>query len=298
MEDPRRETSDDLRRLFEGVSVLTDRSQIARQLEQRLVDADGPVFVHSDVARAMGGVMPARDRNLVLSRHLDLLMRVSGGRPLWMPTFNYGFTTNGVFDVRTDPSEVGVLSEHFRTHGAAWRSSMPVFSVAGQLAPVVERGWDVWDPFDTTSAFAALVEQGGTILFYGAPMASCTFIHHAERTAGGPIYRYDKLFRGSVRTEAGMVGRTLRYHVRPRGRQLDYDWRRLADELRQEGILTEVRGPAFSALAVEASRLRAYWVQRIEDDPLHLLDESSRHWVRDELDRLGRPFTLADFEDL
>lgn len=212
-----------------------------------------------------------------------------------MPAFNYDFLCTGCFSVRRDASQVGVLTEHFRTEHAWWRTPVPVFSVCGTgQAPTVNSGTRI-DPFGPDSIFSRLVEENGSVVFYGAGIESCTFIHYAERAAGGPVYRYDKSFFGDV-TDLSSDRTELNYHVRPLGHHLDYDWSRLGQELVEHGLLRRSESRRFAVASIEAAALREFWCDRLAADPLHLLDDESRAWVEPKLQELGRRFLQSDFE--
>lgn len=280
-----------------GIDRAAERTRYAEGLRAALADVSGPTLVHSDVAQAIGAVAPTRDRATLLARHADLLEAVAGDRPLWVPVFHYGFTRTRRFDVTDDPSEVGALSEHVRTQRAQWRTEVPVFSVAGTgTRPDVPASGTV-DPFDAQSAFGRLADADGALVFHGAPFASCTFIHHVERLAGGPVYRYDKDFAGEVVAPHGTHACVLRYHVRPMGRHLEYDWPRLEADLAAAGVLRQVVARGARARVLRARDLRSFWAERLAEDPLHLLDADSRAWVAPEFERLHRRFRIADFED-
>ena len=259
----------------------------------------GPILVHSDLARVMSVVAPESSPQALLGRHMDLLREVAGERPLWFPTFNYDFTRSGHFNVSDDPSQVGALSEFARNNFTYWRTPIPVFSVAGNGPdPYPALSYEL-DPFGDQSAFSTLVELDGAILFYGAGLHSCTTIHHAERKAGGPIYRYDKVFSGRVVDSDGTCREhVFRYHVRPMGWSLDYDWSRLGIELQEAGVARAVTVPGGTTLVLGARALVNHWSHQIKHDPLYLLDAESRDWVAPLLDRLGRPFHIEDFEEV
>lgn len=256
----------------------------------------GPMFVHSDPFRTARLVAPSRDRNSFLTAHVTLLRDIGDGRDLWLPAFNYDFPRTRVFDVVADVVQLGPLPEHFRRTAAAWRSAIPIFSMAGIGAdPQVEWG-DNTDPFGDSSMFAKLVEADGVILYYGDTFAYSTIIHYAERLPGGPPYRYDKVFPGRVVGRDGTNSRgTLCYHVRPLGTGLDYDWRGLLDAALAAGVCKRVDGH-HELLAASARGLCELWVESMRADRLALLDVKSRKWVEPALDDLGRRFIIGDFE--
>lgn len=271
-------------------------------LPQELADlfdtaSGGPVLVHSDLFLASGFVATALDRRQLLQQHIALLSECAATRALWMPTFNYDFPKSRQFNVESSPCQLGPLGEHFRTAVAAWRTADPIFSVAGtQLKPEVPSSGRI-DPFGPASIFAALENAKGFILFYGAPLSSATMIHYVERKSGGPMYRYDKIFRGFVTCGSDLREVEYVYHVRPFNRGLEYDWERIHADLSAACLLHPIqKGSRAVAILMDAAAMSDYLCKRLRDDPLYLLDASSRAWVEVDLARLGRRFRLEDFE--
>ncbi len=257
----------------------------------------GPVLVHADLLQVIR-LVQWRGVGLtdLLRKHMELLQAATGGRSLWMPAFNYDYPKTRRFDVRESPSQVGQLTEFFRIQVAHWRTPVPMFSVSGVgPRPELKRSAPL-DPFSAHSVFAELGREDGTILFYGAPFASCTAIHHVERLMGQPPYRYNKSFPGKVVDDDGRVENLeLRTHVRPWERRLEYDWATLFKEAQEAGVVitADGSGPVF---AVRARALFALWGEALERDPLHLLHARTRAWVGPMLQQLGRPFRQEDFE--
>ncbi len=257
----------------------------------------GPVLAHCDALRTLPLVRHLRGRRAMAEAHVANLEVISDGRDRWVPTFNYDYCTDGRFDVAASASQVGPITEAFRTGHAAWRSAMPVFSFAGTGVPPADaagRNGEL-DPFDERSGFARLIAGDGVIVWYGAPLGATTLIHHVEHLAGRPRYRYDKWFDGEVVDGDRRWTTRLRYHVRPMGRHLDYDFERMEADLVDAGILHVLDAEAGVRWA-SAAELAERWVAELQRDPLALLDASSLAWVGPELDRLGRRFELTDFE--
>jgi aminoglycoside N3'-acetyltransferase len=239
----------------------------------------------------------SRSRSELLASHLQALTTLAQSRDIWIPTFNYDFLQSGLFDTASDPSQVGPITESFRKAVAAWRTLVPVFNFGGTGArpPGEIADGATVDPFDSSSPFAIVGSFEGTVAWYGAALSSTTLLHHAERMAGGPVYRYDKTFRGVV-THAGRSRQlSLNYHVRPIGHHLDYDWSRLERETLDAGVVHLIGGHEHLRWA-PARQLTDFWVAQLRDDPLALLDEESRLWVDRRLQELGRPFSIEDFE--
>ncbi len=256
----------------------------------------GPVFVHSDAFRTARLVGRAATRPDLLSAHVAMLKEMAAERDLWLPTFNYDFPRTRVFDLSVDEAQLGPIPQHFLTTAADWRSPIPIFSVAGSgHQPSVQWG-DNTDPFGESCIFARLVEADGVILYYGDTFNCSTIVHYAERSAGGPEYRYDKLFPGRVVMRDGTSRRgSLCYHVRPFGTGLDYDWTGMLKAALSAGVCRRVEGHD-ELVAASARDLCSLWGGAIKADPLALLDAASRGWVAPALDGLGRRFLISDFE--
>jgi aminoglycoside N3'-acetyltransferase len=258
----------------------------------------GPVFVHSDALATRHLVPRSTSRVVLLNAHLARIEAIAGGRDLWFPAFNYGYPKSGVFDVRSDVSELGPISEYFRTDRAQWRTRTPMFSAAGIGARprAAQDPEPVINPFGPDSIFASLCSSEGTILWYGAPWPATTIIHFAEACSGGPLYRYDKDFPGEIVEGGQRWATTLRSHVRPLNRACDYAWSQLFATVVQQGIVHPLEGAPDVCFWVAARDLVESWVERLAADPLALLDTDTRAWVAPMLERLGRRFELRDFE--
>jgi aminoglycoside 3-N-acetyltransferase len=256
----------------------------------------GPLFVHSDPFRAARLVPPVRDRGAYLDSHVALLRDAAGDRALWLPSFNYDFPKTHVFDVVASESQLGSIPERFRTHAAEWRTPIPIFSVAGMGTQPRPAWGDSTDPFGDDSVFATLVQNDGVVLYYGETFHYNTIVHYAERLAGGPVYRYDKIFPGRVvMNNRSEVEGSLNYHVRPAGTGLDYDWPRLLDEALAAGVCRRMDG-APELLVASARGLRDHWTSELAADPFALLDAETRKWAEPAVEKLGRRFVLSDFE--
>jgi len=256
----------------------------------------GPVFVHSDPFRAARMVKPVRDRTALLDAHIDMICHAGCERSLWLPAFNYDFPRTGIFDVRESESQLGPIPERFRTSAAAWRTPIPIFSIAG-IGYDPRPRWGVrTDPFGPDSIFAELVNQDGVVLYYGDTFHYNTLVHFSERTSGGPVYRYDKTFPGRViMADGSVLEGSLDYHVRPMNTGLEYDWPRLKTEAINAGVCRHLDGYP-EILAASAKGLSDLWVSNLQRDPFSLLDEPTRRWAEPQVDKLGRRFLISDFE--
>ncbi len=271
---------------------MSSATRIASLIQEM---GSGPVFVHSDPFRTARLVNRVRNPEAYVDAHIALLREAAGPR-LWLPSFNYDFPKSRTFNLQTSESQLGPIPERFRTSDAEWRTPVPMFSFTGVGAATMPAWGDHTDPFGDDSMFAQLAAEDGVVLFYGETFQYATIVHYAERSAGGPVYRYDKVFPGTVEMGDGTSSTgSLKCHVRPLGSGLDYNWPRLLDEALDAGVCRRMeRNP--EVLAANARSLCELWKRDMRDDPFALLDEKTRKWAEPAIEELGRRFIISDFE--
>ncbi len=261
---------------------------------------DGPVFFHTDIKRVLHLVDRRKDVNATLDDLLSVCKNLADGRDIWMPVFSYRFTNEGIYDVQNDPSQIGLLSEHFRKT-SNWRTNEPVFSICGlentakpqMINPDISNKFKA---FGSESVFAKLTERKGIIVWFGASLRnSITFVHYAESLFGTPLYRYVKRFKGTIVDNGQNFEVDFEYHVKPKQFRISYDYDiRLAAI--SKGIINEIPGSNGTCYYSYADELVAYFSEFLDKDLLSLLDETSLKWVNTHLEKLGRGFIQSDFE--
>jgi aminoglycoside 3-N-acetyltransferase len=151
------------------------------------------VLVHS-AYKAFGGVEGGPQ--MVVDVLLELL---TAQGTLIMPTFNFDFNKGQPWDVRTTPSQMGVLTELVRNDPRAKRVFHPIYSFAiiGKYADELTRE-RYKSSYERKSIFGKLRDLDGKIMIIGLEYNnSLTFVHHVEEMEGAS-YRYMKAFTGPV----------------------------------------------------------------------------------------------------
>jgi len=275
--------------------VVTSPDRMHAQLQSAFDAIEGdPLIIHSDLIR-IGYAPKGRRIDQQLADWLNMIQDVTGGRTLLFPTFNYDFARTGLCRPLTDPSQVGALNEHARQQAPNQRTRTPIFNFvvlnpAGfPLEPSI-------NAFDEDSAFGHVRRAGGSVVFLGAGPESNTFIHHVEEAVGIP-YRYLKSFAGEIETGNERQPVTLLYRVRPvEAGIVEYDWQRLAEDLRDRQIL---RGSPLGNSRLESYRaqdLFEYWSERLRREEHFLLTEASRRRLDALYAASGKPLTVEAVE--
>lgn len=260
----------------------------------------GSVLIHSDLMQGFAVEFKRGGKEKFIADHCDKLSQLFGDSSIYQPTFNYKFLPERKTDVRNRRSEVGVLSEYFRKNIAEWYTRDPVFSFSGKgpytyNEPIKTSGLEI-DPFDNTSFFHHLYDQDALLFHYGSEFKHSTILHYIERKLGTVVYRYDKIFEGIVVDGEEEIAVRYKYHVRPWGKHLDYDWDKIIADLVNGGILHMEEEGNTRICFCSIREMTDFLFEKMSANPLYSLDKETLDWVTPALDKLGRAFTISDFE--
>jgi len=273
--------------------MMTNYRDDARRLIKQCGE-HGPIMVHVDLLGASVFSPPEHEFETYCRKHREFMCILAGKRPLWIPAFNYSFLSTRKGSVALPP-QVGPFPLYLYREGVNRRTHDPVFSVFVLNDDLPTR--DIFTgAFNQNSIFQLLLEQDGVIMSYGGPL-DYTFVHYIEWFSGKLLYRYNKLFSGVYNTGTEKVDVLYEMHCRPKDCSLGYDWERIGHDLDSDGVARSICQDNVRLFSVvRCSELLEYLLKRLSQDPFYLLNEKSRNWVIPLSEKLGRPFTIADFE--
>jgi len=235
-----------------------------------------PVFVHSDIAKSLplyGNADYKRSLNDSCRAASDFLISEYGDNLLF-PAFNYSFGDSLVFDVDNDESQVGSLSEYMRLSGDYCRSLVPFFSVLSKHDDLCQYSEEC-RPFGKGSIFEWLHLYDGKIVGLGTK-SIFTFLHYIEELVpGGPLYRYEKEFKGLLKRKESDKDVVCKMHVKPMNGATEYDFALIERDLREENILVDNDSNGILC-SMECSKVVPYMLSKYENDPLYGLTEKSK----------------------
>jgi aminoglycoside N3'-acetyltransferase len=253
-----------------------------------------PYLVHSDTGRMFGHVREKYSQSYkqldLLELHFILLCEKLGKDNLIIPSFNYDFPKAKIYDPLKTLSQVGSLSNHIIENNLLKRTTTPIFSF---LTNIPELLTENYSPFSIGSLFDRLHEMDGTIIFYGAKIDSCTYLHFIEEQFGPPLYRYQKEFTGKIINNGLTREVKVEFHVRPMGLNLDYDWNTLNQLLIDNDVVTTLAKGCF---AVKVKDLSAIWGTFFKNNQFDILSEKTKKSIIEKYKSTGRRFVKSDFE--
>lgn len=154
------------------------KSDILQALAAMQIDPKGTVLIHSSM-KAIGAVENGADTVL------DGCIEYMQSGLLIFPTHSWddGSLPDNVYNPRTEPSCVGILTNLFMQRDGVVRSLHPTHSVAaiGAEAEAYIAGEENVDtPCPRNGCWGRLYDRKAQILFMGSPPKSNTFIHSVE----------------------------------------------------------------------------------------------------------------------
>tara|TARA_B100000780_G_scaffold262659_1_gene215970 strand:- start:4198 stop:4998 length:801 start_codon:yes stop_codon:yes gene_type:complete len=256
----------------------------------------GPFLIHTDIFQTRHLLEQKKNVKLdpvdILKQHETILIDSFGYSEVCYPSFNYDFTTTGKYSPSSSPSQVGVLSNFLRESSYLTRTNVPVFSFL--IGEDFNSHYDNF-PFESNSIFNELFANDGSIIFYGAAINSCTYLHFVEFQAGPPRYRYDKEFKGLIKSFDNEEETSVSFHVRPMGMSLDYNWNFLLKLLDDKGLVYALEKNVF---AIKARDLTEVWGEQITQNDLSILTNECKENIDSKLSILQRRFDITDFEEV
>lgn len=210
------------------------------------------VLLHSNISRTLRSAR-RQGENLSPETLLHSFLEAVGrSGTLLLPLFNFDFTRGFPFDIRSTPSQMGILTEVARQSASSVRTGHPIYSFAALGAQrELFRCVDNFSGYGADSPFGLLHRSGGKIAVLDLPdQNSMTFYHYVEEMLNVP-YRYHKTFTGiCIDTQGHSSERTCGLFVRDieKGVQTHVD--PMGELLWQQGLYSGSRPNQGSGLRV------------------------------------------------
>lgn len=209
---------------------------------------------------------------------IDALMSAVGTTgTLIMPTFtlSYRNTPAPILDLRHSPSEVGAITEVFRTRPGVVRTRHILHSVAcwGERAVQVAACRHVTS-WGADTPFIKLYDWDGWIVLLGCSYTSCTLLHAVEQAAGVP-YRYVQEFPDARLIDEDGRESALYCTTLTRKEGYDNDFSKPGTLLAERGVESTATVGGATIRAVRARDLIDLVWEAVRSDPGYLLREGS-----------------------
>jgi aminoglycoside 3-N-acetyltransferase len=189
-----------------SAQVIITAQEVEAALQQALEPGD-EVMVHTALNPL--GYFEAGINALIES----LCHRVTPSGTIIMMADTRSFARTGIFSPN-QPSETGLITEHFRQMPGVQRSWVPMVSFCawGKNAKIYTQPYH--SHLDETATISQLLQRDGKMMLLGIGYEKCTLFHLAEERYQSP-YNFYKKFSGVLKRE-GLPDEPIsqRYYVR------------------------------------------------------------------------------------
>jgi aminoglycoside 3-N-acetyltransferase len=204
---------------------------------------------------------------------IDALLAALGpDGTLIMPTFNFDFNKGKPWDVRSTPSQMGILTEFVRKDPRARRIFHPIYSFAivGKHAEMLG-SLRYKSSYERGSVFGKLRDLDGKIMVIGLSYThSMTFFHHIEQMEGVD-YRFLKQFTGEVTDWDGITKvDTFEMLVRDVDMGVITEVNPMGELMEKAGVIKSKKIGAADVKLMKANEVYAFTAREMRRDP-HLL---------------------------
>ncbi len=207
-------------------------SDITQALGAADVRRGDTIFSHISLLK-LGLIGDARKPQEMVTAFTSAITDMLGPEGCFItPSYSYSFCKGEPFNLSTTPSDVGPFSNQLLQEPKVQRSREPIFSVAA-LGNVGDLFADLpHSCFGADCIYERLLNRQSKIVNIGLSLSHLTPIHYLEYTIGVP-YRFDKPFRGLIKTEnSHYIEEEWLYYVR----NLDQPSKSDCSELEREGV--------------------------------------------------------------
>ena len=187
-----------------------------------------PFYTHTDFSKyylhfAIQNKSDKLNKKRLLKKMLNELLELTN-KFLIIPTYNYSFGKNKIYNINKDISQVGSFSEYFRKKYKKNRTLVPFYSDCSNLdlnKYFIKK--DLVTPFGENSIFDLLYKKKGKIVFFCSEF-SPTYIHFIESQIFEKIiYRFYKKFSGKIHFNKKKRKILLKMQVIPRRIKINYE---------------------------------------------------------------------------
>ncbi|PVZ70208.1 AAC(3) family N-acetyltransferase [Pelagibaculum spongiae] len=179
--------------------------QLAEDWKKTGIESGDMILLHSSIKNTIRRYLRQKIK-LTPDDILDsLLLAVGSEGTLLLPLFNFDFTSGSGFDIRSTPSQMGVLTEAARKREGAVRTGHPIYSFVA-LGKNADKflSVDNVSGYAEDSPFGILHHNKAKVAVLGLPdQDSMTFYHYVEEMHN-VSYRYYKKFTGNYTESNGL----------------------------------------------------------------------------------------------
>lgn len=243
------------------------QSSLIKDIEKIGVNKEGTLLIHSSM-KAIGEVDGRGDT--VIDAFIDYMKEGL----LLFPTHTWSEDNlkDGIYNPKTEPSCVGLLTNLFRKRQGTTRSMHPSHSVTAmgkRAKEYTDRDdqFENYTPCPTGGCFDGLYDEDAQILFFGVPLTRNTYIHVIEEKLDIPNRINNKARDIKMIYENGDVRETKLYgHFSTLG-DVSQNYGKLLKPMLEMGMAKEGKIGDATSYLVKVRPMSDWVTKMLKDDP-------------------------------
>lgn len=194
---------------------------------------------------------------------------VEEGWVFYFPSFTFSFCSGVAYDVKSSPSETGILADAvLENFSSAERTMSPIYSFVRFGNQVSQEYFEVQDTtFGEGSIFSLFEKENAKIVMLGCGWEYCTLFHRYEELEN-VSYRQYKTFEGAADFGNGSKQTKCRMFVRDLSLDAINDFEPAISALNHQQLINKFSLEEGTIQSVEAVHIRDICLQQLKDDPL------------------------------
>jgi aminoglycoside 3-N-acetyltransferase len=187
-----------------------------------------------------------------------------------IPTYNYKFTENNSFNVRTTPSEVGFFSNYLLKKNWKIRTLDPIFShiIFGKINNFDYKKIND-EAFGSKSIFSSFKENNFKIICFCCSTDRITFLHYLEYLFNVP-YRYIKEFKGTFINHKSKTKIVYKYNVGKKNTDYSFKEHKINKLINQKSFIKSYFG-RFECYSANCNYLYSILMKKMNIDKKFLI---------------------------
>ncbi len=204
-----------------------------------------------------------------------------GSRKIIIPTYNYDFVRNKIFNVKKDKSQVGSFTEYFRKKYNQNRSNIPVYSSCSnfKIKDLNKEKKNI-DLIGIDSDFNYLIKNNGNIINFEVEFGPTFIIFIEKLNSEKIIYRYSKKIDGFLVNGNSKKKICVDLFVRPRKLNITYDLKKIKKDLINNKILKTKKRGVYSFDTYNSKIFFEFCNYKLNKDNLYFLDKKSKNELK------------------
>ena len=241
-------------------------------------------YIHTDYYNFLFKTSFYNSKKINLKNGLNLMEKELlklGSKKIIIPTYNYDFVKEKIFNIEKDKSQSGSFTEYFRKKYKHNRTNIPIYSSCSNYKITnFQNEKKIIDVLGEDSDFNYLIKNNGNIIHFECNFGSTFMIFIEKLNFKKIIYRYTKRINGVSIEENKKKKISIDLFVRPRKLNISYDLNKVKADLLKNKILKQKKIGIFDYYVYNSTKFFEFCSYKLNKDNLYFIDKKSKNELK------------------